>query len=222
MNELVTQNGQTAESRQHGDCAGAILAGGRSRRMGGGLKALELLGGRPMLAHVIKRLAPQVDTLWLSVETPCDGFSCFGLAQLPDPEPGSRGPLGGLLAALGQAGGEGYDWLVLAPCDAPFVPVDLVRRLRERADRCEATIAVVYRQGQLHPVFSLWHRHELVHLESAVRQQRMAGFRAYLDTRPHAVLEWDDGEDDPFFNVNDRTALRRAETRLAQSRETES
>lgn len=190
--------------------------------MGGGLKALALLGGRPMLDHVIERLAPQVDALWLSVETDCDDFSGFGLEQVPDPEPGSHGPLGGLLAALGKAGETGFDWLVLAPCDAPFVPLDLVACLRECADRSKVTIATVARKGQLHPVFSLWHRDELASLRAAVEQRRMGGFRAYLDTRPHAVLEWDEGADDPFFNVNDRTALGRAEARLAESREPES
>jgi molybdopterin-guanine dinucleotide biosynthesis protein A len=36
---------------------GCILAGGQSRRMGGGDKCLKELDGRPMLAHVIDRLA---------------------------------------------------------------------------------------------------------------------------------------------------------------------
>ena len=204
------------------DCAGAILAGGRSRRMGGGLKALEPLGAQPMLGHVIDRLAPQVDTLWLSVEAASEKWSPFGLQQLPDPLPGSRGPLGGLLAALERAAAQAYDWLLLAPCDAPFLPLDLAGRLRGHAETTAATIVTVSRQGQLHPVFSLWRRDELACLEDAVHGRRMAGFRAFLDSRPHAVLEWDEGDRDPFFNVNDRTALERAEARLAESRGTQS
>ena len=207
--------------RKRPDCAGVILAGGRSRRMGGGLKALQFLGGRPMLKHVIDRLAPQVDVLWLSVETASEAWSPFGLRQLPDPEPGSRGPLGGLLAALGRCAEEDCDWLVLAPCDAPFLPLDLAGRLRAHAEERGAAIVTVSRRGQLHPVFSLWRRDELGPLDDAVRRHRMAGFRAFLDTRPHAVLEWNRGEHDPFYNVNDHDALRRAETRLAESRGTE-
>lgn len=213
---------QVGQVRMHGNCAGAILAGGRSRRMGGGLKALESLGGRPMVRHVIDRLAPQVDALWLSVETVNPRLSPFGLQQLPDPRPGSRGPLGGLLAALGQAAAQAYDWLLLSPCDAPFLPPDLAGRLRGHAEKSGATIVTVSRQGQLHPVFSLWSREELDGLDAAVHHQDLAGLRAFLDTRPHAVLEWDEGEDDPFFNVNDRNALERAETRLAESRGIES
>jgi molybdopterin-guanine dinucleotide biosynthesis protein A len=190
--------------------------------MGGGLKALEFLGGRPMLSHVIDRLAPQVDTLWLSVETASEKWSPFGLQQLPDPLPGSRGPLGGLLAALERAAAQAYDWLLLAPCDAPFLPLDLAGRLRGHAETTAATIVTVSRQGQLHPVFSLWRRDELACVEDAVRGQGMAGFRAFLDSRPHAVLEWNEGDQDPFFNVNHRTALECAEARLAESRGTES
>ncbi|MEL6210433.1 MAG: NTP transferase domain-containing protein, partial [Pseudomonadota bacterium] len=46
--------------------AGVILAGGLARRMGGGDKALLALAGRPLLAHVIDRLAPQVERLALN------------------------------------------------------------------------------------------------------------------------------------------------------------
>jgi molybdopterin-guanine dinucleotide biosynthesis protein A len=94
--------------------------------------------------------------------------------------------------------------------------------LRGHAETTAATIVTVSRQGQLHPVFSLWRRDELACVEDAVRGQGMAGFRAFLDSRPHAVLEWNEGDQDPFFNVNHRTALECAEARLAESRGTES
>ena len=48
------------------DIAGVLLAGGQSRRMGGGDKCLRPLGGEPILAHVIRRAEPQVSTLMLS------------------------------------------------------------------------------------------------------------------------------------------------------------
>ena len=103
--------------------AGLILAGGQSRRMGGGDKALALLGGKPLLRHVVERMAPQVDGLALSVERVSPTLAAFGLPQLADEQPGHRGPLPGLLAGLRHFC-DRADWVLFAPCDAPFLPLD--------------------------------------------------------------------------------------------------
>jgi molybdopterin-guanine dinucleotide biosynthesis protein A len=216
----MTDPGSSTERQQSrlraADCAGAILAGGRGRRMGGVQKALEPLAGRPLLQHVIDRLEPQVAMLALSVERFDDTLSSFGIEQIPDPEPGSRGPLGGLLAALGHAADMGYEWLVLAPCDAPFLPPELAVRLRDCARSQRARAVAVAHRGHLHPVFSLWHRTVLTELDKAVRGQGLGGFKAFLRSQPHAVLDWADDGGDPFFNINDRAALRRAAALAAE------
>ena len=90
---------------------GAILAGGRSRRMGGAPKALLDLAGRTMLERVLRRFAPQVGQVVLSVERPSPEWARFGLAQVGDPVPGFHGPLAGLFAALEAVRGDA-DWLV--------------------------------------------------------------------------------------------------------------
>ena len=61
-----------------------MLAGGRSTRMGGGDKSLQLLGGRPLLAHVLDRLAPQAGAVAISANGDPARFAEFGLPVLPD------------------------------------------------------------------------------------------------------------------------------------------
>ena len=87
--------------------AGIVLAGGRATRMGGGDKALRPLGGQPVLAHVIARLAPQVQALALSANGDPARFAAFGLPVLADSLPGFPGPLAGVLAGLDWAAGRG-------------------------------------------------------------------------------------------------------------------
>ena len=118
-------------NRVRAEIAGVVLAGGRSLRMGGETKALLPLAGKPMLRHVIDRVRPQVIELSLSVEYPSHSFDPFGLPQLPD-QKADGGPLQGLLAAL-QWMDPACDWMLLVPCDAPFVPGDLAPRLYESA-----------------------------------------------------------------------------------------
>ena len=135
------------------DCAGVILAGGRSQRMGGKTKALIDLAGKPMLQHVIDRVEPQVSRLLLSLESAHEDYAAFGLQQVPDPAPGHGGPLGGLLAAMQEMAGGAQNWLLLAACDAPFLPLGLARRLQESAETAGTPGAVVRLEGEVQPTF---------------------------------------------------------------------
>lgn len=199
--------------------AGVVLAGGRSRRMGGQAKAFINLAGKCLLQHVIDRVRPQVNRLMLSVERESEDFAPFGLAQIADPEPGHGGPLGGLLAALSEVGRSGDGWLLLAPCDAPFVPTDLAPRLLDCARTQQAPGALVRLDGEAQPTFSLWHTDLLPVLAGAVVQQGMAGFKQFLAIAPLAALDWPEAKDRAFFNINDSAALDEARRILAQERE---
>ena len=186
--------------------AGVILAGGRSRRMGGVAKAHELLAGKPLIQHVIDRLQAQLGSLVLSVERESAEFAPYGLPQVADPEPGSCGPLGGLLSAMRQMD-AGYDWLMLAPCDAPFLPRDLAVRLKQQAVIAGGEGCVARYQDELQPTFSIWNRSLLPALESAVVEQGMGGFKQFLKAHPLAVLDWESADISPFCNINDPDSL---------------
>jgi molybdenum cofactor guanylyltransferase len=106
---------------------GLILAGGRSRRMQGRDKALLAVHGETLLAHAIRRLRPQVDTLVLNSNAAPDSLAEYGLPVIPDLLPGFLGPLAGIHAGLMQ---YPEDYLVTVAVDLPFLPPDLVTRLR--------------------------------------------------------------------------------------------
>ncbi len=186
--------------------AGVILAGGRSRRMKGPAKPFLSLGGQSLLQHVIDRMKPQVRYIELSVEKVSDEFAGFGLVQVPDPAPGHRGPLGGLLAALRRLEGRA-EWLLLAPCDAPFLPRDLARRLHNQAEQDSKEGAVVRYLEELQPTFSLWRCSLLPELERAVTVEGMGGFKQFLDVVALAELDWPPSDHSPFFNINDQEGL---------------
>jgi len=195
--------------------AGVVLTGGRSRRMGGVIKAHELLGGKPLIQHVIDRVKPQVGRLVLSVEKVSGEFTPYGLEQLADPEPGSCGPLGGLLSALSTLD-AGCDWLLLAPCDAPLLPLDLAVKLERHAVELGAEGCVVRYQEEVQPTFSIWNRSLLPLLESAVLEKGMGGFKQFLKIKPLAILDWKTSDISPFFNINDAGALAEAQSWIDQ------
>jgi molybdopterin-guanine dinucleotide biosynthesis protein A len=150
------------------DTAGVVLAGGRSTRMGGD-KALAPLAGRPLVAHVAARLAPQVEALFLNANGDVARFAFLDCAVVADAASNAgSGPLAGIAAALRHAQTQGFAWLATAPCDAPFLPLDLVAQLAAAADEISAPISVAETASGLEPMFALWSTNLAAEVEAAL------------------------------------------------------
>jgi molybdopterin-guanine dinucleotide biosynthesis protein A len=197
---------------------GVILAGGLASRMGGGDKGLLMLGGAPILTHVIDRLEPQVASLALNANGDAARFAAFGLPVLPDTVDGFVGPLAGVLAGLDWAASQGADTIVAAAADTPFFPCDLVPRLLAAAEGMAAPLALAatpdpVRSRVRHPTFGLW--------PVALRED----LRTALEQGVRKVVVWTEQHDgrealfetngiDPFFNVNTPADLVAAQSAL--------
>ncbi len=196
--------------REAANVLGVILAGGLSRRMGGGDKALATLAGRPVLAHVIDRLAPQVGRLAINANGDAGRWAAFGLPVIGDTMEGRPGPLAGLLAAMEWASvNMPYaEWVASAPCDSPFLPRDLVRRLRGAARAGQAAIAAS--AGRRHPVAGLFHMDLRPALAGFLADggRRAGEWSEWIGAR---VVEFGAAPVDPFFNVNTPEELAAAE-----------
>lgn len=183
---------------------GAILAGGRSRRMGGGDKFLLALDGERLVDRVVRRLTGQVDRLVVTVNGNAAAVVDLGLPLVEDvPEFAGQGPLSGVLAALRWAdAAAGRDALVLtAPADVPFLPLDLAARLAAASEEQGADIAVASSGGQLQYPVALWRAAVADDMEGWLRREGRSAVRGYMASRPVAVAEFA-GPYDAFFNVN--------------------
>ncbi len=188
------------------DIPGVILAGGLSRRMGGGDKSLLPLGGRPILSHVIRRLTPQVQTIYLNANGDPERFAPFGLPVLPDTVSDNPGPLAGVLAGLDRAAEDGADWIVTVAADTPFFPKNLVRKLADAVEKERYPISLAATQDESgeqhrHPTFGLW----AVTLRDDLRQALKDGTRkvvAWTDRHGAATARFPAMPFEPFFNIN--------------------
>jgi molybdopterin-guanine dinucleotide biosynthesis protein A len=183
---------------------GLLLAGGQSRRMGGGDKALRLLGGIPLLERVIERLRPQVDALVLNANGDPARFARFALPVAADSVPGFAGPLVGVLAGLDWAALQRPDcpYVVSVATDAPFLPVDLVARLAEGLDEAGADLSCAASGGRSHPVFGLWPVSLREDLRRAVSEEGIRKVDLWTSRHGLATVTFADEPVDPFFNTN--------------------
>lgn len=209
-------------SAERTGCAGAILAGGQSSRMDGRSKALAPLAGQPMIQHVIERLRPQVNTLLVSIEAGTEEFDSLPYTLVEDLVPSHRGPLSGLYSVL-QYMTDRLDatWLLLCPCDAPFVPAELGPTLLDAAMQGGTPVAVAAYDGQVQPTFSLWHRKTLDEVRVSVLQKGRGGLMEMCHRFPRATVQWPEQAPPPFFNVNTAEDLARARAWLGGGDEEE-
>jgi molybdopterin-guanine dinucleotide biosynthesis protein A len=190
------------------EVTGIVLAGGQGSRMGGVDKGLQPFRGKPMVAHAIERLAPQVDELLVNANRNPADYERFGHRVIADEIPGFAGPLAGFERGLAHAAGG---LVVTVPCDSPFLPTDLVARLKAALEAKGADLAVAKTGDQAHPVFCLMRR--AVHPSLAAflgsGQRKIDRWYASL-----AVVEvaFDD-EADAFLNINTREELAHLEPR---------
>ncbi|WP_132259250.1 molybdenum cofactor guanylyltransferase MobA [Paucimonas lemoignei] len=147
--------------------SGLILAGGRGTRMGTVDKGLQEFRGKPMVAHVIERLAPQVAGVLINANQNLETYRSFGFPVWADEVEGFAGPLAGMQAGLAHCT---TPYLVSAPCDSPFLPADLVQRLGDALVDDDADVAVAVTGSgasrQPHPVFCLMKCSLLQNLEA--------------------------------------------------------
>jgi molybdopterin-guanine dinucleotide biosynthesis protein A len=181
---------------------GLILAGGQGRRMGGVDKGLQMLRGKAMVEWVLARFAPQVDEVLINANQNRERYETFGRRVVADDISGFAGPLAGLQAGLKAAA---HPLVVTCPCDSPFLPPDLVQRLREALERERADLAVAKTGDQPHPVFSL------------VRREVLPNLTGFLDSGGRKIDAWyaslktvevDFGDEaEAFSNINTREEL---------------
>lgn len=199
------------------DIAGVLLAGGLSRRMGGGDKTLKAVGGRAILDRVIDKARRQAVPLILNANGDPARFVAYGLPVVPDAIEGYAGPLAGVLTGLEWAAAHApnAEWVASFATDAPFLPDDLVPRLHITVMQEGADLACASSGGQPHPVFGLWPvrlRHDLrrAMVEEGIRKVDVWTARFRL-----AIAEFPAEPVDPFFNANKPDDLAAAEALIA-------
>jgi molybdopterin-guanine dinucleotide biosynthesis protein A len=199
---------------------GVILAGGQSRRFGGGDKGFADLDGRPVLSHVIERFRPQVGRLILNANGDLSRFATFGLEVVADREIPGQGPLSGILTALEWAKRHAPDCTAVATVstDVPFLAPNLIQRLEaERGDR----VAIAVSAGRRHPTIAIWPLTSREAVADALQRGALSvdALAAELNAVavPFPMGEIDGVTIDPFFNVNRPEDLVAARALLAKS-----
>jgi molybdopterin-guanine dinucleotide biosynthesis protein A len=183
-----------------------ILSGGRATRMGGVDKGLVLLQQKPLIQHVIERLKPQVNEIFINANREIVQYQAFGYAVLQDENDKFIGeyigPLAGFSLGLQHAK---HDYLLTVPCDSPLLPPDLAQRLMVGLLEHQADIAVASSEENTHPVFCLCKKIVLPSLRDYL-QQGGRKVSAWQKNQKYVEVDFSDciskDGSDAFTNLN--------------------
>ncbi|TNE39274.1 MAG: molybdenum cofactor guanylyltransferase MobA [Alphaproteobacteria bacterium] len=198
-----------------------LLAGGLSRRMGGGAKFLQELGGASLLSRIVETLRPQVSEFLLNMNRDGEAGIAEDIPIRKDVVEGFAGPLAGILTGLDyfSAKGSRASHMLSVPTDAPFIPGDLVVRLAEGLKGAvPETIVMAQSVGRVHPVVALWPLSLAADLRVALIEEDLRKILVFADRYNRVNVTWDETEGDPFFNINRPEDLAEAEVRIAKAR----
>ncbi len=186
-----------------------ILSGGHATRMGGVDKGLVLLQNEPLIQHVITRLKPQVDEIFINANREIAAYRGLGYPVLQDETDDFLGPLAGFLLGLKHAK---HDYVLTVPCDSPLLPLDLVERLLNGMTEALADIAVASSGGDTHPVFCLIKKSVLPSLTAFLAQGERK-VSAWQKSQKYVEVDFSDCSE-AFTNLNTLDDLKALELKL--------
>ena len=203
------------------DIPGIILAGGLSRRMGGGDKGLLMLGKTTIIERVIDKISPQVGSLAININGDSSRFPDYKLPIIPDSIKGYLGPLSGILAGMEWAFKNGNRYIATVAADTPFLPDDFIKRLHTMVKSKNLNIGIAASRilsGDdvfIHPTFGIWEVALKDDLRDALANDtRKIMFWAKKFKLDYYYFETSDKLSDPFFNINTPDDLEEAKYRL--------
>lgn len=190
------------------DITAVILAGGKGSRMGDLDKGLVKLANKPLIEYVVNAIQQHVNHIMISANRNINEYQKLGFPVISDGQDEFNGPLSGICEALKICE---TNYLLVLPCDSPFIESDIIEKLYNSAKDNNSDVALMHDGHFLQPLFSLISRNALASLEACIAAKNFKAKQWMTDQR-HSIVE--DHREMMFFNINNNEALSKAEALL--------
>jgi molybdenum cofactor guanylyltransferase len=177
------------------DITGIVLAGGQARRMGGIDKGLAPYRGRPLAYYALNAMKGLTASILISANRNQARYAAFGYPVVSDGVPDFAGPLAGVLAAMKVAD---TPYVLVMPCDCPFIGTDILTRLCDAP--LDAEIVTLHDGLRAHPVFMRVNRTLTESLENYLAQGQHKVI-AWMEQHRHLIVDCSDAADS-LINFN--------------------
>jgi len=188
---------------------GAILAGGKSKRMGKDKLFLEL-NNKKLIEHTIDKVKKYLKQLIIITNQDNEFFTKNNLTTVKDCIEGQLGPLVGILSAMKWAkdNSNKYSWVATFPCDTPFFPESIIKSFIEESEKKDSLILCASSHGRKHNIFGLWSLDLYDKLKDDLINKKIRKVQDWTEKNKIKNLEFKFKDYDPFFNINTEEDLK--------------
>ena len=182
---------------------GAILAGGKSKRMGKDKLFLEL-NNKMLIEHTIIKVEKYLKDIIIITNQKNEYFSKKNLKTVEDCIEGQLGPLVGILTAMKWAKEnlKECSWIATFPCDTPFFPETIIKKFIEKSKKKDSLLLCASSHGRKHNIFGLWSLDLYEKLKNDLINNKIRKVQDWTEKHKITNVEFDFKEYDPFFNIN--------------------
>ena len=183
-----------------------ILAGGQSRRFGGGYKTLNMFNNISILDRIIQNLKKLEIEIILNVNSNEDQFLKTGLHLIKDELENFQGPLAGIYSSMKWVleNRKHIEWIFTSPSDTPFLSKSLVNKFLSTNYNNKTNIVIAKSFNKTHPVIGFWHISLIKSLEEFLATDNRK-IMHWVEQQNYELLNFEDIN--YFFNINTQADL---------------
>jgi molybdopterin-guanine dinucleotide biosynthesis protein A len=197
----------------HSNILGVVLAGGKSQRFGED-KCQVKLGDKLLIDYILSEIIDEFKEVLLISNNKIK-YNHSNKISLVEDFKKELGPLGGILTAMKwiKKNNKSYKWISTFPSDTPFFKKQILNNFIEEIKSYEGKLFFINSNNTRHNIFGLWSIDLLERLEKDLKNgERKVEMWANKIGVKSINMKFENK--DPFFNINTKEDLIKAEKYL--------
>jgi len=188
-----------------------ILAGGLSRRFGGGIKTSAKINGVTIFEKILTGLKKQGTNIIINANSNHKIFLNSKLPIISDIKKNFQGPLAGIYTSMIWVKEKKIDieWILSVPSDTPFLPNNLLDFFISKIKKTKK-ILIARSNNKIHPVIGFWNIDLLKSLEQELKSENRK-IMEWVYKNKYDIVDFPVNFYDPFFNINNKKDIIEAE-----------
>lgn len=184
----------------------SILAGGQSKRFGGGIKTFSKINGKPIIKQIIKTLSKFSNDIIINTNN-LNEFENLNYPIIKDKFDGFLGPLAGIHASIlwTKNNYSKKEWVFTVPSDTPFLPANLLDKFLSSYSFGNE-ILIARSNERHHPVIAMWHLSLLKSIESELKSKN-SKIMLWVKKHNFKFVDFEARQESNFFNINTQEDL---------------